>query len=218
MSSDTQHETAAAQRFKKPTWRDPRLVVGLLLVLTSIVAVVLLISALNRTDPYYVAAHDLSVGQRITEDDLVTVDVRLQDAASQYVSGGTELSENDVLVQRIPKGQLVPTAAVGTVDELDRSPVGIALDTPLPAEASAGSRVDVWVADQKASGRGYESPRKLVPGAEISKIESTNSALASSTGTTVHVLATPAQIEPLVDALGNSAKVTLVLNPTGGDS
>ena len=218
MSSDAQHDTATAQRFKKPTWRDPRLVVGLLLVLTSIVAVILLISALNRTEPYYVAAHDLSVGQSITDDDLVTVDVRLQDASPQYVAGGTDLGDNDVLVQRIPKGQLVPAAAVGTADELDRSPVGIALETPLPAEASAGSRVDVWVADQKASGRGYESPRKLVPGAEISTIESTNSALASSTGTTVHVLATPAQIEPLVDALGNSAKVTLVLNPTGDDS
>lgn len=218
MSSDTQHDTATAQRFKKPTWRDPRLVVGLLLVLTSIVAVVLLISALNRTEPYYVAAHDLSVGQRVTDDDLVPVDVRLQDASQQYVSAETDLKDNDVLVQRVPKGQLVPTNAVGTADELDRSPVGIALETPLPAEARAGSRVDVWVADQKASGRGYEKPRKLIPGAEISKIETTNSALGSSTGTTVHVLATQAQVEPLVDALGNSAKVTLVLNPTGDES
>lgn len=218
MSSDSQHDSATAKRFKKPTWRDPRLMVGLLLVLTSIVAVVLLISALNRTEPYYVAAHDLSVGQRVTQDDLVPVDVRLEDAAQQYVSAETELKDNDVLVQRVPQGQLVPSTAVGSADELDRSPVGIALETPLPAEARAGSRVDVWVADQKASGRGYEKPRKLVPGAEISKIETTNSALGSSTGTTVHVLATPAQVEPLVDALGNSAKVTLVLNPTGGDS
>lgn len=218
MSSDSQHDTTTAQRFKKPTWRDPRLVVGLLLVLTSIAAVVLLISALNRTEPYYVAVHDLSVGQRVTNGDLVPVDVRLQDASQHYVSAETDLQEGDVLVQRVPKGQLLPTKAVGTADELDRSPVGIALETPLPAEAAAGSRVDVWVADQKASGRGYESPRKLVPGAEISKIDTTNSALGSSTGTTVHVLATPAQVEPLVDALGNSAKVTLVLNPTGGDS
>ena len=218
MSSDARGDTATAQRFKKPTWRDPRLVVGLLLVLTSIAAVVLLISALNRTEPYYVAARDLSVGQRVSKEDLVPVDVRLQDASQQYLSTESALKDNDVLVQRVPRGQLVPTSAVGTADELDRSPVGIALETPLPAEATAGSRVDVWVADQKASGRGYESPRKLVPGAEISTIESDNSALGNSTGTTVHVLATPAQVEPLVDALGNSAKVTLVLNPTGGDS
>lgn len=218
MSSDALHDSSPAQRFKKPSWRDPRLLVGLLLVLISVVAVTLLVSALNRTQPYYVAARELSVGHEVTGEDLVAVDVRLQDASAQYMAADTELEENAVLVQRVPKGQLIPTNAVGAVDELDRRPVGIALDTPLPAEATAGAHVDVWVAEQKTSGRGYETPSKLVPGAEISKIESSDSALGTSDATTVHVLARPAQIEPLVDALSNSARVTLVPAPAGGDA
>lgn len=207
-----------ARRFRKPSWRDPRLLIGLLLVLTSIAAVVLVISALNRTEPYYVAARDLAVGHRVAAEDVVAVDLRLQDAASHYISADRQLAPDTLVTQRIPRGELVPASALGTVDELDRSPVGIPLDTPVPAQATAGSHVDVWVAAQKPSGRGYEKPRKLIPGAEIATIDTSTSALGSSSGTTVHVLATPAQIAPLVDALGNSAKVTLVPNPAGDRS
>lgn len=215
MAGAAHQETTSTQRFRRPTWRDPRLVTGVLLVLVSVVSVVLLISLLNRTQPYFVAATDLSVGQRITREDLVQVDARLQDAAQHYVPADQPPGADAVVLQRVPGGQLIPHSALGTADQLDRSPVGIALQTPLPMKAAAGSRVDVWVANQQSSGRGYESARKLITGAEIATVETSTSALGSSTGTTVHVLATPSQVQPLVDAVGNNAKVTLVLNPSG---
>ena len=207
-----------AQRFRKPSWRDPRLMIGLLLVLPSIAAVVLVISALNRTEPYYVAAHDLAVGQRVGAEDVVAVDVRLQDAASHYVPADRQLAPDALVTERIPRGELVPASALGTADELGRSPVGIPLETAVSAQLTPGAHVDVWVAAQKPSGRGYEKPRKLIPGAEIATIDASTSALGSSSGTTVHVLATPAQVAPLVDALGNSAKVTLVPDLAGSRS
>lgn len=217
MAPAAQHEPPV-QRFRKPSWRDPRLLIGLLLVLTSIAAVVLVVAGLNRTEPYYVAARDLSVGQRVTAEDVVAADVRLQDAASHYVPADRRITVETVVTQRVPRGQLIPSSVLGTADDLERSPVGIPLETPVPADAGPGSHVDVWVAAQKASGRGYETPRKLMPGAEIARIDASTSALGSGSGTTVHVLATPAQIAPLVDALGNDAKVTLVPHPAGARS
>lgn len=208
----------AAARFRKPTWRDPRLLVGLLLVLLSVLGVVLLVATTNRSEPYYAAAEDLAVGQRITPEDLITVDAHLAQVAGGYVPGGQPLQENAVVTQRVARGQLVPAASIGTADALDRTPVGIALQTPLPAQADPGAHVDVWVARPKTSGRGFMEPKKLVPGAEIARVDTKDTALGGSGGVTVHVLVTPSQVGPLVDALGNDAKVTLVLDTAGSRS
>lgn len=205
-----------APRLRKPSWRDPRLLIGVMLVLASIVGVVALVMAMNRTQPYFVATKDISVGQRIGAQDLSPINVRLDESAAHYLPGDRPVAEGEVALQRIPQGQLVPLSAVGHKDELDRTPVGITLDTPLPAEASEGTQVDVWVADAKPSGRGFVAPRKMISGAEIARVHSDNSALGASRGTTVHVLVTPQLVGPLVDALGNSAKVTLVPHTGGG--
>ncbi|RKQ37177.1 hypothetical protein C1C97_003505 [Kocuria tytonis] len=190
----------------------------MLLVLLSVLGVILLVATANRSEPYYVAAEDLSVGQRITAENLTTVDAHLQDASSQYLPGGQALREDAVMTQRVARGQLLPAAAVGTADALDRTPVGIALETPVPAQAGPGTHVDVWVARPKPTGRGYLEPRKLVTAAEIARVDTTDTALGGSGGVTVHVLVTRSQVGPLVDALGNDAKVTLVPNTTGGGS
>ncbi|MDO4918643.1 SAF domain-containing protein [Kocuria sp.] len=208
----------SAARFRKPSWRDPRLLVGLLLVLLSVMGVVLLVATANRSEPYYVAADDLPVGQRITAEDLTTVDVHLQDAAGQYVRGDEVLRENTVVTQRVARGQLLPASAVGTADSLDRTPVGIALETPLPAQAGPGAHVDVWVAAPRPTGRGYAEPKKLVTAAEIAGVDTADTGLGGSDGKTVHVLVRQSQVGPLVDALGNDAKVTLVLNTGGSGS
>lgn len=210
--------STTAARFRKPSWRDPRLLVGLLLVLVSVMGVVLLVATANRSEPYYAAAGDLVVGQRITREDLTTVDAHLQDASERYLPASQELQENAVVTQRVAQGELVPATSLGTADELDRTPVGIKLETPVPAQAGPGSHVDVWVAQPKPTGRGFQEPRKLVPGAEIARVDTTDTALGGTGGVTVHVLVRQAQVGPLVDALGNDAKVTLVLDVTGSGS
>ena len=212
------HSSASAVRFRKPSWRDPRLLVGLLLVLLSVLGVILLVAAANRNEPYYAAATDLAVGQRVTAEDLTTVDAHLQETSAQYLPGTQPLHENAVVTQRVPRGQLVPAASIGTADDLDRTSVGIALQTPLPSQSDPGAHVDVWVAKPKPSGRGYAEPKKLVTAAEIARVDTTDTALGGSGGVTVHVLVTPSQVAPLVDALGNDAKVTLVPNTAGSGS
>lgn len=206
-------ETSA--RFRRPTWRDPRLLTGLLLVLLSVAGVTAVVTATNRTDPYLAAAGDIEVGQSVTEDDVVAVDVRLQDAAALYVAAEDGPAPGTVATQRVAAGQLVPQTALGTADHLDRKPVAVPVSHPLPGDAVAGSRVDVWVAAQRPSGRGYESARLLLPAAEISAVEAEETALGAGRGTVVHVLVEDELMAELVDALGNDARVTLVWNPAG---
>ena len=59
---------------------------------------------------------------------------------------------------------------------------------------------------------------KLVTGAEIARVDTKDTALGGNASATVYVLVTQAQVGPLVDALGNDAKVTLVLNTAGSGS
>lgn len=206
---------AGSARFRRPTWRDPRLLTGALLVLLSVAGVTAVVAAADRTEPYFAAARDIEVGQTVTEEDLVPVDVRLQDAAPLYLPADTVPAPGTVATQRVAEGQLLPGSALATADRLDRKPVGIPVAHPLPDDAGPGSRVDVWVAAQKSSGRGHEPARLLLPAVEIASVETEETALGAGRGTVVHVLVEDGPMGELVDALGNEARVTLVWNPAG---
>ncbi|GAB4099824.1 hypothetical protein [Sinomonas halotolerans] len=206
-------ENPAGARLAKPSWKDPRLLVGLLLVLASVAGVVALVDAADRTVPAYAAKEDIAVGQSIGPDQLVRVDVSLGDAEGRYLVGDT-VPEGKVALQRVVKGDLVPASSLGEPHAVDRKPVSVTVEDSLPAEAVAGTRVDVWVA--RPDGRnGYAEPELLVPGAEIAHIEAATSALGGSRETHVLVLVEDAKLAPLLGAQANSSRLSLVWNPAG---
>ena len=113
------------------------------------------------------------------------------------------------------KGDLVAASVLGEPRALDRKPVAISVQEALPAEAVAGTRVDVWVA--LPDGRnGFAEPKLLVPGAEIAHVETESSTLGGSRETQVLVLVEDGKLAQLLGAQANSAKVSLVWNPAGG--
>ncbi|MFI7483308.1 SAF domain-containing protein [Kocuria sp. M1R5S2] len=215
MSGAASGADGASARFRRPTWRDPRLLTGLLLVLASVAGVTAVVAAADRTEPYLAAARDLEVGQAVGADDVVAVDVRLQEAAGLYVPADHAVAPGTVATQRVAEGQLLPGTSLGTADRLDRKPVAVEVAHALPAEAGPGAHVDVWVAGQKPTGRGHEPARLLLPAAEIASVRDQETALGAGRGTVVHLLVTEEPMGDLVDALGNDARVTLVWNPAG---
>lgn len=206
--------TAAAARLKKPSWKDPRLLVGILLVLASVAGVTAIVGTADRTIQVYAAREAIAVGQKVTAADLAVVKVRLDDVESGYVTVEAGLAEGQVAVQRIAKNQLVPRDSLGSADGLDRKPVAISLEESLPVQAVAGSRVDVWVA-LPDSRNAFAEPRLLLPGAEIAQITEGSTALGASKTTVVLVLVTDEQMPKLLGALANKAKVSVVWNPSG---
>ena len=211
MSAST---TAAAARLKKPSWKDPRLLVGILLVLASVAGVIALVGAADRTVQVYAAREGIAVGQKLSRDDLAIVKVRLDDVESGYVTVESGLPEGKVAVQRIAKNQLLPRESLGDADALDRKPVAVTVEDSLPAQAVPGSRVDVWVSLPDAQ-NGFAEPRLLLPGAEIAQVTEGSSALGASRQTVVLVLVTDEQMPRLLGAQANKAKVAVVWNPAG---
>ncbi|XAS63141.1 hypothetical protein VUN84_12595 [Micrococcaceae bacterium Sec5.8] len=205
---------AAGARLKRPSWKDPRLLVGILLVLASVAGVVSLVGAADQTVEAYTAREAIAVGEKLTEDKLNRVKVRLGDVEQHYLTPASGLPDGLIAVQRIGKDQLAPRASFGHPDGLDRKPVAVTVDEALPAQAVAGSRVDVWVALPDTR-NGFNQPALLLPGAEIAQITPGSTALGSARSTVVMVLVTNEQMPNLLGAQANKAKISVVWNPGG---
>ncbi|HKU31756.1 hypothetical protein [Arthrobacter sp. NyZ413] len=207
--------TAGAARLKKPSWRDPRLLVGVLLVFASLAGVIALVGAADRTIQVYSAREPIAVGQKISREQLAVVNVRLDDVERSYLTVAGGVPEGKVAVQRIAGNQLVPQESLGTADALNRKPVAIPLQESLPSQVVAGSRVDVWVALPDPRG-GFGTPQLLLPNAEVAQVSEGNSTLGASKEKVVLVLVTDEQMPKLLGAQANKAKVAVVWNPGAG--
>ncbi len=208
---------AAAPRLKRPSWKDPRLLVGILLVLASVVGVVSLVGGADKTTEVYAARESITVGEPLTEDDVVRAKVRLGDTEKHYITVEEGLPEGLVALQRVGKDQLVPRESLGTADALDRKPVAVTVEQALPAQAVAGTRVDVWVAPPDAK-NGFSEPKLLLPGAEIAQITEGATALGSVRRTVLMILVADDQMPALLGAQANEAKISVVWNPGGSAS
>lgn len=207
--------SATVARLKRPSWKDPRLIVGILLVLTSVAGVISLLAGADRTTEVFAAKNSIAVGERLTAEHVVRTKVRLGDTEQHYIPASSALPENAVAVQRIGKDQLVPRTSLGTVDALDRKPVAVTVSEVLPAQAVAGARVDVWVARPDAR-NGFSEPTLLLSGAEIAEVAEGSTALGSSKTTVLMVLVEDSSMPALLGAQANDARISVVWNPGGG--
>lgn len=203
-----------ARRLRAPSWRDPRLVVGLLLVLGSVVGVGLLVRSVDDTAPVYVATRTLTAGQRLTQDDVAVVRARLGAGQQLYLTGTREFPDGAVLVRRVPAGELLPISAIGQRDEVDLRPVTV----PLPVQAASGLDpgvlVDVWVAARDDGHTdSFGRPRLVAKGAQVVSHSAGSGGLGVPSGTSIQLLLSPPLVPVVIEAVDNSARITLVPVP-----
>lgn len=202
----------AAARLRPPSWRDPRLLVGILLVVGSVVLGARLVAAADETDPYFVAAHTLTPGDPVALDDLRVVRLTLEAADSTYLPADEGLPEGLVAVRTVAEGELLPRTGVGAAADLEVQPVGIPVEGALPAGLVKGAAVDVWVAGpDPARAGGFLPPERLVEAAAVAEVKEANSALGARGGSTVQVLVGAEPLREVLGALANDAAVSLVL-------
>ena len=140
-----------ALRSRRPGWRNPRLLLGLLLVAGSVVAGARVVGAADDTVPVWAVARDLPAGATVAGGDLEQRRVRFPDtaAARGYLSGAEAVPEGTVLNRPVAAGDLLPRAAVAAeqASDLVEVPLSVVSDD-LPATVRQGSVVDVWVTPQ----------------------------------------------------------------------
>lgn len=201
----------APVRLRKPSWKDPRLLVGVLLVCASTAGVIALVEGADKTTGVYAARADLPVGSELTDQDLRIVDVRLGDVEGSYRTAGEGIPDNAVATRFVSAGELLPSDGVGVADSLDRKPVGLTVEDPLPAGTATGDRVDVWVSPRR-EGNGFGTPELLLEAAEIYEYTREDSALGAAQSARIFVLVDDETLPALLDALSNESRIAVVVN------
>jgi len=218
VSTTTDLPAPAAARLRAPSWRDPRLLVGVLLVLGSVVLGARVVTAADDTRPYYAATRALVPGDRVEPDDVRVVDVLLQDASTAYLAADAPLEPGTVATRTVGEGELLPLAALGGGEDVELQPVGVPVQGAPPAGLVPGAVVDVWVAQPDPERAGsFTEPERLVQGATVADVTDAGSALGGTGGTTVQVLLEQDALAGVLGALANDAVVSLVPAPGQGD-
>ena len=185
-----------ARRAHRPSWRDPRLAIGLALVCLSVLVGVRVLQHADDTVPVLAARTPLAAGMPVTADDLVVVRVRFGSAADadRYLPGAADLPDGAVLLRPVGPGELLPRAALGPVDGQLAVELPLAVDPGrVPAGVHVGSLVDVWVTasgeDTRAGGAAVRT-EKLLTG--VSVLSTTSASAVGPSGVRQVVVAVPA--------------------------
>jgi hypothetical protein len=138
-----------ATRHVQRPWRDPRLVVGVLLVALSVVLGARLLAGADDSVAVWAARTGLRAGQPVGAADLVRRQVGFTDRsdADRYLSADRPVPAGTTLARDVGPGELLPRAALAGASAPAATEVPVAVDADaVPATVRAGSVVDVWVA------------------------------------------------------------------------
>lgn len=206
-----------AARLRQPSWRDTRLVVGVVLVLLSVAIGAKVIASADDTVPMYAAVASLVPGQPVTQKDVRRVDVQLGADRTRYVAADHDIAPDTFALRDVRPGELLPASALGTKADIDMKPVSVPVDSGAAAQLAAGSIVDVWVnAKEKSSGvEKYGNPIKTLEAAPVVRVpEAGGSGLGSASGkTAVQIMVSESGVQGLIAAIDQGARITLVPVP-----
>jgi hypothetical protein len=204
-----------AARLRRPSWKDPRLLFGLVLVAASVVLGASVVSAARGTTPVYVAGKDFAPGDTIAASDLRVVDLNLGDASARYVTPAAPLRAGAVATTVVHQGELVPTASVGAAADVDLRAVSVPVDGTLSDRVRTGTAVDLWFVPRSTGATtGAEdsvaTPRQIASRAIVEKVDKPDKGLVVGGSTTVHVLVTAKDLPAVLGALDGEGAVTVV--------
>lgn len=215
-----------SKRLKKPTIRDWRFILGVLLVLISITGVQLYVQMNNHKTEYYTARSEIRLGEKITEDKLARVEVNIDAAQDKYFTGNDlTLSKGKIATQRIPEGNLISKEAVGTETLPGRRLATISIDRTAASTLKAGERVDVWTSGPRnQDSKTRESAREdksgahaLVQNAEIVSIVVDERVLGANGKATVQLWVAEESIAAIVQESNSDSKLSLIPGTYGED-
>jgi hypothetical protein len=153
-----------AARTPGRSWRDPRLVVGIVIVAVSVLLGSRLLASADDTVAVWSVAGDLPAGSVLSPADLERVDLRFgtPEVAGRYLPADAALPVGSVLTRDVLAGELLPRAAVGTGEATDvvEVPIAVAAEA-VPATLRVGEVVDVWVTPAGMAGEVSRALRVL---------------------------------------------------------
>ncbi|WP_306232287.1 hypothetical protein [Agrococcus beijingensis] len=188
------------------TWLDPRLVIGVVLVLASLAGVWLVVQQSARTETAWSATRTLLPGETIAAGDVQPIDVRLPQAQDRYLDASAD-PVGMVVAATVGEGEVLPLRALGDAAGDERAAVVIDVEGALPSAVRAGALVDVWTA--APGDEGFAAPSVLVDDAIVVGLLEDEGILASA-GTQLELLVPRDQTALLLEAVSNEHALSVV--------
>lgn len=203
---------------RRPSWRDPRLGVGVLLVVASVVLGSWAVSRADASVEVYQARTALTPGEVVTAEDLQVVQVRMDAVDDVYLVPGSALVDGAVVTRTVTAGELVPLAALASADDVGLRPVQVPMDAAMQDLVGEGSVVDLWVAmpDPAGSQGALLPPEPLVTGAVVRAVHASSSVFVGSDQVQVQVLVDEDELGAVLAALTADGVVHVVPQLGGG--
>jgi hypothetical protein len=206
-----------AARLRRPSWRDPRMLIGLLIVLGSVALGARIVAAADHTVPVYAARDTLAAGTTLSSDVVTVARVRLTGTRATYLDARRPLPAGEVLLRPVGPGEIVPRSAVGSASALLTRPVTVPLDGTPPSELVKGSLADVWASPRRRETAGgtaaFAEPRRIARSVEVSDVVRAGEGLAAGRQASVEVLLDESALPLVLDALANDARTAVVPVP-----
>lgn len=157
-------ESPAATRAPGRTWKDPRLLIGLVIVAVCVLLGARLMATADDTVAVWSVRSDMPAGATVGTGDLVRQDLRFgsPELASRYLSAEDALPEGILLSRDVAAGELLPRAALASTGgpELVEVPIALASEA-VPSTLRTGELVDVWVTPPADTGQEPRAVRVL---------------------------------------------------------
>ena len=204
--------TAAApvMRLRRPRWKDPRLIVGIVLVLASVLMGSLLVSRLSETTPVLVTRSPLAPGDPIRPESLSAVEIRLGEQVGAYVGSIDAIPDGAVATRAVDAGELLPISALGQSADVPLRPVVIPVESTVAESVVIGATVELWhTSSGPSQGEGDRaSARMLVPDAVVRRIDEGSSLGMRSMA--VEVLVPAADLASVLEVLGEDGRLDVI--------
>lgn len=207
----------AAERIAVHRWRDPRLLLGIMLVLLSTVVGAKLFAAHDDTVAYWSVRNSVAAGDAVELDDLVSTRVRLASSTGDsYVRVDDELPAaiGDLSWARdVSSGSLLENSAIVVDSEQTAGelPLNVASGS-YPLDLRSGETVDVWV----GPGPGEPAEDRSVLVLRAARVLSTggdSTAIGGSLARTILVGVADGQLADKTVSAISAGHVTLVRVP-----
>lgn len=188
---------------------DPRLAIGIALVLVSVAGVYTLVDGAQAGTEVYAARGTLAAGSVVQPDDLVATRVRLGSAASRYLTGDDVPADGVVITRTVAQGELVPASAVASTREAASTAVVVTARAPLASSIDVGSTVDVWAAEQTGHDT-YGAPAVLVGHATVVRIDRDDTLVGDRSTVAVEVRVPTAKTAAVLQAIAGDTAISVL--------
>lgn len=201
------------QRLRKPSWRDSRLIAGVLLVLAATVLGSLVVARADDRVPVYVAADTLVPGERLSAGMLERREVQLDESMPAYLAADRAIPADSYLAREVRPGELVPMSALVGQGEVKVQTMTLLVDATSARPLVKGSVIDVYANPLKAGGGAddFAGPELLLEQAVVAATPEESEGFGSrSDALPVRTLVPTDSVAEVIGHLDSGSRITVV--------